>query len=76
MCFENVFFCVVPVESGRREMEDTMVKLLWCSSCSLMQEENSGRNFEGAGTCVWRYGGAGSLEAEMIEGWKEEMMKV
>jgi len=39
-------------------------------------KENTGKNFEGAGTCVWRYGGAGSLEAEMIKGWKEEMMKV
>jgi len=57
-------------------MEDTMVKLLWCSSFSLVQEENSERNFEGAGTCVWRYGGAGSLEAEIIERWKEKMMKV
>jgi len=31
-------------------------------------KENTGKNFEGAGTCVWRYGGAGSLEAEMIKG--------
>jgi len=53
-----------------------MEELLWCSSFSLVQEENNGRNLEGARTCVWRYGGAGSLEAEMIEGWKKEMMKV
>ena len=30
---------------------------------------------------IWKvqkpaYGGAGSLEAEMVEGWKKEMMKV
>ena len=74
MCFENVytFFCGTRGEW----MEDTMVELLWWSSFSLVQEENSGKNFEGAGTYVWRYGGAGSLEVEMIEGWKEEMMKV
>ena len=52
------------------------MELLWCSNFFLVQEENSGRNFEGAGTCVWRYGSVGSLEAEMIEGWKEEMTKV
>jgi len=38
MCFKNVFlFFVVPVESGWRLMEDTMVKFLWCSSFSLVQ---------------------------------------
>jgi len=41
-----------------------------------MQEENNGRNLEGVGTCVWKYGGAGLLEPEMVEGWKKEMMKV
>jgi len=57
-------------------MEDTIVKLLWWSNFSIVQEENSRRNFEGAETCIWRYVDAGSLEAEMIEGWKEEIMKV
>jgi len=74
-----MFFFVVPVKSGWRLMEvdrgyngGTFVML----NFSLVQEENSGRNFKGAGTCIWMYGGARSLEAEMIEEWKEEMMKV